>query len=124
MKAQAGLQEIAPGRWRVSGILDFAAVSALAAEGERLMRAASRRGLERLSIDLSGIESANSAALALLVEWLEQACRRGLELVYVQPPQPLMRLARLSNLDGLLPLATHPQGGTASQARIDIGPHG
>lgn len=113
MKAQAGLQEIAPGRWRVTGALDVVAVSALAAEGERLIRAASKGGIQRLSIDLSAVESANSAALALLVEWLEQACRRGLELVYIQPPQPLMRLARLSNLDGLLPLATHLEGGTA-----------
>lgn len=113
MKAQAGLQEIAPGRWRVTGALDVVAVSALAAEGERLIRAASKGGIQRLSVDLSAVESANSAALALLVEWLEQACRRGLELVYIQPPQPLMRLARLSNLDGLLPLATHLEGGTA-----------
>lgn len=89
------------GRLRVEGTLDFSTASALVAEAESLFPA---RG--RLRIDLAGVESANSAGLALLLEWFDRARARGLDLQYLNPPDSLQRIAAFSNLGHLLPV-TH-----------------
>jgi len=57
-------------------------------------------------VDLSGVERANSAGLALLLEWLEVAHAGGLSLSYVHLPESLQRLAAVSNLDAVLPVAS------------------
>ncbi|MCU0833251.1 MAG: STAS domain-containing protein [Chromatiaceae bacterium] len=84
----------------VRGVLDFATVGPLAAEGERLLV-----GPGVVEIDLSGVTSANSAGLALLLEWLDLARRRQLRLRFRNLPEPLVRLAELTNLTEVLPLA-------------------
>ncbi len=89
-----------PGRLRVEGVLDFNSVNALATEAESLFPPSGR-----LRIDLSGVESANSAGLALLLEWLALARSRRLDLEYLNLPQSLERIAAFSNLGPLLPVA-------------------
>lgn len=93
---------VAPGegRLQVTGVLDFDSVVALLAQGERLMP---RSG--QLQIDLSGVESANSAGLALLLEWLDLARARRIDLRYLNVPESLTRIAALSNLTALFPEA-------------------
>lgn len=93
------------GRWTLAGVLDFDTVGRLAVEGDVLLRTAAVRGQKQLLIDLSGVERANSAGLALLLEWLEMARARGLSLVYAGLPASLHRLAAVSNLGDLLALA-------------------
>lgn len=97
---QARVISAGPGRLRVEGVLDFANVTALLAEAEALFP---RSG--RLRIDLSGVELANSAGLALLLEWLDLARRRHLDLLYMGLPDSLERIAAISNLGSLLPVA-------------------
>jgi phospholipid transport system transporter-binding protein len=82
------------------GVLDFATVAPLVTEGERLLV-----GPGAVEIDLSGVTSANSAGLALLLEWLDLARRRQLRLRFRNLPEPLVRLAELTNLTEVLPLA-------------------
>jgi phospholipid transport system transporter-binding protein len=87
-------------RFGVEGVLDFATVTKLAAEGERLFS-----GPGRVEVDLQGVTSTNSAGLALLLEWMDLAHRRKFSLRFRNPPEPLVRLADLANLSGLLRLA-------------------
>lgn len=96
----ARLISVGSGRLRVEGTLDFSTVSALVGEAESLFPT---RG--RLRIDLAGVESANSAGLALLLEWLDRARVRRLELQYLNLPDSLQRIASISNLGHLLPVA-------------------
>jgi len=93
-----------PDRWTLVGVLDFDTVGRLAVEGGVLLRAAAARGQTSLVIDLAGVERANSAGLALLLEWLEMALRRGLSLSYAHLPESLDRLAAVSHLGDLLPV--------------------
>lgn len=86
-------------RFVVAGALDFSTVAPLVAEGERLFT-----GTGRLEVDLRGVSSANSAGLALLLEWLHLARRRKLSLRFHHLPESLMRLAALTNLTAVLPL--------------------
>ena len=58
-----------------------------------------------LAIDLGGVTSANSAGLALLLEWLDLARSRRVDLHYLNLPESLVRIADFSNLQSLLPTA-------------------
>lgn len=89
-----------PGRLRVEGVLGFSSVNDLVTEAEALFPASGR-----LRIDLSGVASANSAGLALLLEWLALARSRRLDLEYLNLPDSLERIAAFSNLGPLLPVA-------------------
>jgi phospholipid transport system transporter-binding protein len=89
------------GQYRLTGDLDFASVVPLVLEGERVFAAS-----PRVRIDLQGVGQANSAGLALLLEWVEQAKRRDRHLELVNLPESLARIARITNLAGLLPLGT------------------
>ena len=96
----ARLISAGPGRLRVEGPLDFASVTTLVDEAAALFPASGR-----VRIDLSGVESANSAGLALLLEWLDLARSRRLDLQYLNLPGSLERIAAFSNLGPLLPVA-------------------
>jgi phospholipid transport system transporter-binding protein len=86
-------------RFGVEGVLDFDTVGPLAAEARPLFS-----GKERLEIDLQGVRSANSAGLALLLEWLELAHRGGVSLRFRNLPESLSGLASVTNVTGLLPV--------------------
>nr|WP_206171456.1 STAS domain-containing protein [Thiorhodococcus mannitoliphagus] len=89
------------GRWELSGALDFTTVTPLVKEGLGLLRRVPDRG--RVEVDLSGVELANSAGLALLLEWLEMAQLRDIQIAYHHLPDSLRRIAAFSNLQDLLP---------------------
>lgn len=95
----ATLSGTSPGRYRVDGDLDLTSVGLLAREGERLFAAD-----PAVRIDLQGVGQANSAGLALLLEWLAQAQRRDQHLEIANLPESLARIAAITNLSGLLPL--------------------
>jgi phospholipid transport system transporter-binding protein len=99
----ARLESVGNGRLRVEGVLDFGSVAPLLAQGEALMP---RTG--RVQIDLGGVETANSAGLALLLEWLDLARARGVDLRYLDMPESLTRIAAFSNLGSLLPTDAEP----------------
>jgi phospholipid transport system transporter-binding protein len=84
---------------RVEGVLDFTTVGPLAVEGRRRFS-----GTGPLEIDLGAVVQANSAGLALLLEWLDLARQRNLTLRFRNLPDSLVRLAALTNLTNLLPV--------------------
>jgi phospholipid transport system transporter-binding protein len=57
------------------------------------------------NIDLSEVERVDSSALALLTALMGYAERKKIILKFVGLPQELIDLARVSGLDGILPLA-------------------
>jgi phospholipid transport system transporter-binding protein len=86
------------GRALVEGALDFGTVGRLLPVGCEAILA------ERASvIDLSGVAAGDSAGLALLIEWLSVARAAGRALRYAHVPQQLQQLARLSEVEELLP---------------------
>jgi phospholipid transport system transporter-binding protein len=85
-------------RYRLEAPLRFANVSTLRHLGLDLIGAA---GAE-LTFDLSGVPAADSAGLALLIDWLAQARARSKTLHYAQPPEALRALARLSDVEPLI----------------------
>ena len=91
------LTRTAPGAFSITGDLDFASVGDLLAQGEQAFAEH-----QLIRIDLQGVGQANSAGLALLLEWLDRARRRRQRLELVHLPESLARIAAITNLTGLL----------------------
>ena len=86
-------------RLDLSGQLDFKSISGL-----RNALAPYLRKSRHLVIDLNGVDRTNSAALALLLQWLEDALDQGCRLEYTNLPDKLVDIAELHGLKGLLPM--------------------
>ncbi len=98
------LVRLSEGSFRLEGDLDFFSVRGLVGLPEWVFADAGE-----LCIDLGGVQHANSAGLALLLEWLGQARRRERFLHLTNLPDSLERLARLSNLGALIRTGRRPQ---------------
>ncbi|MGM0412161.1 MAG: STAS domain-containing protein [Pseudomonadota bacterium] len=78
--------------YRLSGALTFATVPELA------RRQATPSG----AVDLSGVTRADSAGLALLLDWLAAARAGGGDLTYDHLPSQLAAIARVSGITEVL----------------------
>ena len=56
-------------------------------------------------INLAGVVRADSAGLALLVDWLRTAAARQFTLHFENLPDQLMQIARVSELHKILPIS-------------------
>jgi phospholipid transport system transporter-binding protein len=61
-------------------------------------------GKSRLRVDLAGVTRADSAGLALLVEWLRESEIAGNSIEFVNVPAQLLSIARVCGLDDILAL--------------------
>jgi phospholipid transport system transporter-binding protein len=96
-KSEPQIESLGGGRFRITGALTFAT-------GRDLLRTAGDQfnSSPRLEIDLSGVANADSAGLALLVEWYRQASRANRSVRFVGVPAQLRALAKISEIDRLL----------------------
>ncbi|GAA5784116.1 hypothetical protein GCM10007860_13690 [Chitiniphilus shinanonensis] len=82
-----------------------------ALSGELTLETAARRldepaiAGEAVTLDLSGVGRADSAALGLLLAWQRRAQAAGTRLSIVGAPEGLLQLARVYGVDQLLPFA-------------------
>lgn len=60
-----------------------------------------------VTIDLDGIERADSAGLALLVEWLRRARATGRDVKFVNVPAQMRQLIRVNGLNRALGIDNH-----------------
>jgi len=94
------LEQQSPGAWRISGVLNFASVPDLSERGGALFD-----GQSEVQIDLSQVQHADSAGVALLVEWMGEARRRAVNIRYLNVPAQMLAIVRVTSLDRILPLA-------------------
>jgi len=97
----AGLRLTAAGSGRLAleGALTFATARAARDLGMRTLAAGAGGALE---IDCAGVTAADSAGLAVLLDWLRIAKSAGRPLRYTNLPAGLLALARISEVEGLL----------------------
>lgn len=93
-------EDLGGGRFKLSGHLGFESATRALAESQRLFA-----DHKKLRLDLSGVESADSAGLALLVEWTGWAKRQKRKLSFVNVPKQAVALAKISEVDKILPIA-------------------
>ena len=87
------------GRLTVTGDLTFATAREAREAGLRSLAAA---GNGELVVDCSGVTGADSAGLAVLLEWLAWARRNSRVVTYENLPASLLAVARISEVDELL----------------------
>lgn len=95
---EAAFVVVSAGVFRLQALLTFATVPALHRPGLERIAA----GTSELQFELQQVGVTDSAGLALLVDWLAEARARQRVLRYVQPPEALLALARLSDVEALL----------------------
>ncbi len=96
------ISESTPGRVTVSGELTFA--SAREARQLGLLVLDGSRA-ERIVVDCGAVTRADSAGLAVLLDWLAWGRRRSRAVSLQNLPQSLIAIARISEVDGLLTAA-------------------
>jgi len=98
-EVNAVMEDKGNGCWQLAGELDFVSVPALLS-GSRMEYSTGRE----ISVDLAGVTRADSAGLALLVEWLRESECRGGTIRFENVPVQLLSMARVCGLDRILPL--------------------
>lgn len=93
------LEPAAAGRCIARGALTFATARAARARGLAILEDA---GTGPLEIDCGALGLADSAGLAVLLDWLSAARRSGRSLRFAHLPEDLVALARISEVDELL----------------------
>lgn len=97
--AKAVLVDNGSGNWLLQGELGFDSVSSVLRHA-----GANMLGSGRLEVDLTGVTRADSAGLALLVEWLRESEKTGNEITFINVPPQLLSIARVCGLDEILSL--------------------
>lgn len=97
---QAALRTGPDGRLSLEGELSFETVVQLLGEIRRLLDKDTE-----IRVDLQGVSRADSAGLALLVEWMRIAKELGKSIQFLNIPQQMLAIARVSGLDQVLPLS-------------------
>jgi len=95
--ARPQIESLATGRVEISGDLTFDTVGELFSRGDEVLA-----GDGRVILDLRAVTRADSAGLALMVEWLREARRRGGRLEVVNMPDQMFSIAHMSKLDRVL----------------------
>lgn len=96
--AEAGrLTQAGPGSFGLSGEVGFEDAARLLEEGERAFA-----HLQEVEVDLAGVTRADSAGLALLIEWSLAARDAGRRFRYRNVPAGVASLAGISDVSELL----------------------
>ena len=93
------LEQIESNQYRLSGPIDFQAVPSLYEQG---IKQFAKQNQSSIQIDLGGISSSNSAALALFLAWIRHAKRYNQTINYANMPLGLERVAQLYDIKHLL----------------------
>ncbi len=84
------------GRFIVDGDLTFQTIDKKTANSFGFMATA-----KNITMDLGGVGNADSAGLALMLEWLKHANHKKVQLQFKNIPEQLLNLAKLSGLNNL-----------------------
>lgn len=84
----------------VIGELSLETVPGLLERGAEIMG----RGARAVELDLREVTRADSAGLALMIEWMRAAHRHHKNIVFRNVPPQILAMAKISGLEDILPL--------------------
>ncbi len=93
------ITEAAPRRFAVRGPLTFGTARRAHEAGIRAFNAS---GNSEVEIDCGEVTQADSAGLAVLLEWLTWGRKNGRQLRLTHLPEAIQAVARISEIEGLL----------------------
>jgi phospholipid transport system transporter-binding protein len=92
--------EVRPDRIQMKGSLVFATAKAARAAGLEILERSQSR--ESLTVDCSGVGASDSAGLAVLVDFLANATKRGRAVQFWNLPSGIVAVAKISDVDAIL----------------------
>ena len=98
--AQAALSTVSSGHYLIDGEMSFATVEQLLKDSHPFFATESS-----LLFDLSGVQHADSAGVALLVEWLRLAKQKQRQLHFRNIPAQMLAIIEVSDLEQRLPIS-------------------
>ncbi|NIM26611.1 MAG: STAS domain-containing protein [Gammaproteobacteria bacterium] len=96
-RARADIQRLDTRSYGVSGPMTFDTVTELWRQSEHMFE-----DNTVLEIDLAQVTRTDSAGLSLLVEWMRGASRQSGRVEFLNLPDQMLALARVSNVEHLL----------------------
>ncbi|HVO47417.1 MAG TPA: STAS domain-containing protein [Steroidobacteraceae bacterium] len=99
MSASAALAERSPGKFELTGTLTFATARGAREAGLTAFGASSSRELQ---VDCGAVTAADSAGMAVLLDWMSFAKQSGRSLRYGRLPAQMQALARICEVLDLL----------------------
>lgn len=99
MKSQPvfAFEPLGGGRFTLRGEMTFATARAVLEHSTALFR-----DVAVIKVDLSGVTQADSAGLALLIEWVSWARQAQREMRFFEIPKQIRAIARISEVEDLL----------------------
>jgi phospholipid transport system transporter-binding protein len=94
------LEQAGEGRYRLSGVVRLDSAADVLALG-----VAAFAGQASVEVDLAGVSDADSAGLAVLIEWTRQLRLEGRTITFRSMPPRLAGMARMGGVADLLPKA-------------------
>ncbi len=91
------LQDLGEGRFAVAGEMSFNTADQLLRSSDSLFRQH-----QSLQVDMSAVSKADSAGLALLLEWKARAAQRNAEIRFEAIPDSLQAIAITTEVSDLL----------------------
>ena len=88
------LTEQSPGHFMVAGNLTFAGMDKNTAKSCKFLK-----GVGSICIDLANVKTADSAGLALMIEWIRLSRLQQIQLSFANIPEQLRAIVKLSGLD-------------------------
>lgn len=92
------VEPVDAGRLRVEGDMLVADALGLRTAGEALLQTLT----SPVTVDLAAVGAVGSVGLSVLLCWLRQADRLGKQLIFVNMPDRLYDVSRVSGLDDLI----------------------
>jgi phospholipid transport system transporter-binding protein len=91
------LKDVGDGRFELIGEMSFGTV-------DRILRRSDDafRNRQRLEVDFSRVDKADSAGLALLLEWKAEARRLARQIDFVEIPESVLAIAQTTEVEHLL----------------------
>jgi len=93
------LEQVAEGRFKISGVLNFDTVPAVWQKSQLLFRSC-----DSLTIDFADVTHSTSAGLALLTEWMRIARTNRQKIAFTHIPTQMQEIARVCGVDQDLPV--------------------
>ena len=89
--------ELGQGRFAISGAFGFATAADILEQSRKLFEP-----YDVLEVDLAGVTQADSAGLALLLEWVNWAKHYVREISFLNMPEQVKAIARICEVEDLL----------------------
>jgi len=100
------------GDYQIIGPMGFETAGGLLRDSTRAFH-----GQPKVRIDLGGVTDVDSAGLALMLKWISLARHAGHEISFINIPQKLLSIARISDVDELLTDQKSSKSSNSSSSR-------